>query len=123
MNLPGTFLTEAVTAHLDRKWSRVAAPLVYLTAIPNPIGKKLIVPEGFITDFASIPRPLWAILPRDGSYQPAAILHDWLYSQPDFPRWIADRIFLEAMKACGTWRAVRFTIFAAVRLFGGFFHA
>jgi Protein of unknown function (DUF1353) len=37
------------------------------------------VPVGFVTDFASIPRPFWTLLPRDGEYTYPAIIHDYLY--------------------------------------------
>lgn len=39
---------------------------------------KIVVPKGFKTDLASIPRIFWAILPKNGKYQKAAILHDYL---------------------------------------------
>jgi hypothetical protein len=47
------------------------------------------VPAGFLTDFASIPRFLWPILPPTGPYGPAAVLHDFMYRtggwRPDGP--------------------------------------
>jgi Protein of unknown function (DUF1353) len=39
----------------------------------------VIVPVGFITDFASIPKVLRNILPATGPYGPAAVLHDYMY--------------------------------------------
>ena len=36
------------------------------------------VPAGMITDFASVPRPLWNILPPTGGYGEAAVVHDHL---------------------------------------------
>lgn len=41
----------------------------------------LEVPRGFITDFASIPRPVRALpgFNVNGPSRPAAVLHDWLY--------------------------------------------
>ncbi len=36
------------------------------------------IPEGFVTDFASIPKALWTILPPFGRYSQAAVVHDWL---------------------------------------------
>ena len=42
-------------------------------------GDVINVPIGTYTDFASIPRPLWAIFPRWGKYGNAAVIHDWLY--------------------------------------------
>lgn len=39
----------------------------------------IIVPAGFVTDFASTPRALWSVLPPTGRYQLAAVVHDFLY--------------------------------------------
>lgn len=80
------------------------------------------VPAGFVTDLASIPRLLWPLLPPQGRYAKAAILHDWLYTQgragDEAARARADAIFLEAMRVleCPRWQ--RGVIYAAVRLFG-----
>lgn len=37
------------------------------------------VPAGFVTDFASIPRAFWVVLPPTGKYGKAAVVHDYLY--------------------------------------------
>lgn len=42
-------------------------------------GETIAVPAGFITDFASVPRPLWAVFPKWGKYGNAAVIHDYLY--------------------------------------------
>ncbi len=47
------------------------------TAVSETLGT-IIVPEGFVTDFNSIPRVLWNILPPDEDGE-AAVLHDYLY--------------------------------------------
>jgi hypothetical protein len=39
----------------------------------------IILKPGFVTDFASIPRPFWSLLPTWGQYGPASIVHDFLY--------------------------------------------
>lgn len=99
-----------------RTW-RVNDPLVYrskVLAAFNPI----IVPAGFETDFASVWRPLWSLFPPDGSYTPAAVVHDWLYRKTVMPLCLCDEVFLEAMKACGTGFWTRHIMWLAVRLFG-----
>ena len=116
------FWTECVTVHLDAKWRRVDRPLVYGTLIENDHGPALMVPAGFVTDFASINRPLWGLLPRDGTYGPAAVLHDWLYSSGVVTRAQADAIFLEAMEYCGTLAPVRRVMWFSVRAFGWLFY-
>jgi hypothetical protein len=77
------------------------------------------VPAGFITDFASVPRPFWWIIPRWGSYGNAAVVHDYLYQTGTKSRKYADEIFLEAMKVSGTSWICRHIMFLAVRIFGG----
>ena len=43
-------------------------------------GARIEIPEGFITDFASIPRGLWNILPPQHAHVgKAGVIHDWLY--------------------------------------------
>jgi hypothetical protein len=76
------------------------------------------VPVGFQTDFASIPRPFWAILPKWGKYGNAAVIHDWLYWSQGRPRRTADGVLLEAMGVLGVRAIVRYVIYGAVRLFG-----
>jgi hypothetical protein len=46
---------------------------------PSNDDKPIIVPRGFVTDLASIPRPLWSWLPPDGPWAKAAVIHDFLY--------------------------------------------
>lgn len=82
-------------------------------------GETINVPADFITDFASVPRPLWWIIPQWGSYGNAAVVHDFLYQTHIRSRKCADEIFLEAMKVCGTSWLCRHIMFLAVRIFGG----
>jgi len=48
-------------------------------------GEKVLVPRGFETDLASVPRILWSITPPYGDFLLAIILHDWLYAS-DYKR-------------------------------------
>ena len=81
-----------------------------------------IVPAGFETDLATIPRVLSPFFPRVGDNLPAAILHDYLYAEKMFSRKMADEIFNEMMKKFGvkTWRRVM--MYYAVRGFGWMFY-
>jgi hypothetical protein len=86
-------------------------------------GCKIEVPVGFETDLASVPWGLWNILPKDGDYAPAAIIHDWLYTSHDLcgkpcERAAADDILLEGMEELGIGRVRRYIIWAAVRVGG-----
>ncbi|MBW3617746.1 MAG: DUF1353 domain-containing protein [Proteobacteria bacterium] len=81
-------------------------------------GDTIVVPAGFETDFASIPRPLWIIEPPLGDAGKAAVLHDYLYETGERDRASADRIFLEAMAVLEVPWWKRSLMFRAVRLFG-----
>jgi len=79
---------------------------------------KVTVPKGSKTDFASIPRIFWPILPPVGRYSRAAVVHDYCYRHGLFTRKISDLIFLHAMEELGVAKWKRFVMFWAVRLFG-----
>ena len=117
---PG-FKSQFTATKVGRRNWVVAKDLVYVAALPG-VNLHIVVPIGFKTDLASIPRPLWFIVPPDGSYTPAAVVHDYLYRTGLTDRATADLIFLEAMKHCGTWKIVRGAIYATVRAFGWMFY-
>lgn len=81
-------------------------------------GLTIVVPAGFLTDFASIPRGLWNIFPPTGSWGPAAVIHDFLYRTAPLPRDVADRIFLHGMEELGVSWINRRIIYRGVRIFG-----
>jgi hypothetical protein len=78
------------------------------------------VPCGFVTDFASIPRPFWSLLPTWGKYGPPAVVHDFLYWDQQCTREQADRILLLAMEENDVGPIRRFIIHRAVRWGGAF---
>lgn len=39
----------------------------------------ITIPEGYTWDLSSVPRFLWWLLPPDGDFQIAALIHDYLY--------------------------------------------
>ncbi|MGY1913930.1 DUF1353 domain-containing protein [Blastococcus sp. SYSU DS0973] len=55
----------------DRGWT-VVEPLVYVGT-----SDRSVVPAGYVTDFATVPRVVVWLVPRFGRYTAAAILHDW----------------------------------------------
>jgi hypothetical protein len=65
------------------------------------LGKLIIIPEGFETDLASVPRLpfFYILLGNKGKW--AAILHDWLYSTNMFPREVCDYYFYLALRETG----------------------
>ena len=87
----------------DRKTWRLLAPFSYL----DPNHGLVLVPAGFVTDFASVPRwPLtFALLGQYG--HAASVLHDYLYATGGLSRSEADQVFRNALRSSGIarWRA------------------
>lgn len=77
------------------------------------------VPAGFVSDFASIPRAFWRVLPPWGEYNRAAVVHDYLYRTHEMTRAEADETFLVIMGALGVASWKRRIMYRAVRWFGG----
>lgn len=80
--------------------------------------KFIAVPEGFGTDYASVPRIFWSILPPTGKYSKAAVVHDYLYFTADVERKMADKIFLAMMKHLRVSLWKRSLMYSAVRVGG-----
>jgi len=77
-----------------------------------------VVPRGFITDFASVPRIPIAFLLTGECAQEAAVIHDWLYTSHEVSRSMADAVFREAaMLGNPGWRA--WLMWLGVRAGGG----
>lgn len=91
------------------------APLAFSSKL---LDKLVIVPEGFVTDFASVPRAPLTYWLFGGIGDEAAVVHDFAYEKGIVPRDMADDLYLEALEACGVpaWR--RRAMWAAVRVFG-----
>jgi hypothetical protein len=58
---------------------------------------KIIVPAGFVTDLASIPPPIDEFLHKNGAYNRAAVIHDWLYWIQPCTRKQSDMLLYRAM--------------------------
>ena len=99
-----------------RRWTLVVPFEYHVGELGS--GEVIKAPEFFITDFASIPRLFWSILPPWGRYGKAAIIHDYCYRSHLYDRLRCDEIFLEAMGVLGVRPWTRRIIFRAVRIFG-----
>ena len=83
--------------------------------------KEWIVPEGYITDGASVPRIFWSIFPPNRpEYLSAAVLHDHLTDlaqngQITFKE--ADDIFREALCELGVSKWKVWVLYASVRAY------
>jgi len=80
--------------------------------------KPVVVPIGFVTDLASIPRIFWSELRPEGRYAYAAVIHDYLYWTQQRPREEADQILKIAMRDSQVRADTIRVIYSAVRLFG-----
>jgi hypothetical protein len=98
--------------------------------VEGPEGPTFItVPDGFESDFASVPWAARRLVPSFGPWAKAAVLHDYLYvTRGEDGKWTrkqADDMFLEAMEAIAATRPdgqpdrlKRAMIHRAVRAFG-----
>jgi hypothetical protein len=81
--------------------------------------ERFLVPAGFRTDFASVPRVVTWLVPRFGAYTLAAILHDWLCSEGIRSGAVtsrdADGIFRRVMRESGVPVLRRWMMWAGVR--------
>ncbi len=110
-----TPFTATVTA--DGKYWVLKEALVY----EQPNTKQVfVVPRGFVTDLASVPRVFWAVFPPCGKYTPAAVVHDYIYwYQPQTcDQKCADDLLLVAMKESNVDLVSRNAIYAGVRAAG-----
>lgn len=81
-------------------------------------GRKVTVPKGFVTDFASSNLGRWDFLSRSASRSYASIVHDWLYFTGMVNRVQADRYFVEGLKDEGCGWYDRMKAAAGLRMFG-----
>ncbi len=113
---------EIVAAKNDHALYELQEDLSYESDLVGSI----TVPAGFVTDFASIPRPaLWYIDDDDPGILFPSVIHDWIYSNlgkmPDgrtFTREQADQILREAMGISGARGDQRTAVYFAVRMGG-----
>ncbi|MFI6165864.1 DUF1353 domain-containing protein [Nocardia sp. NPDC051052] len=103
-----------IVEELDAKFWRVVEPLVYQGS-----SEEFVIPAGFRTDFASVPRALVWLVPRYGAYTRAAILHDFLRSSHAVSIADADGIFRRCLRELGVAVPRRWMMWAAVRLGSG----
>ena len=110
------FLTRLLVEELDEPDWKLAEDFSYHS---DRLNKTIIVPAGFVTDFASVPRAPLAYWLVGGIANKPACVHDFLYRSCTPTREDADAVFKEAMGVIGIsqWRIQ--AMYAAVRSFGG----
>lgn len=95
-----------------------------LFALVDPVRVRIgpmtiVVPAGYITDFASLPSVLhWWIRPTDKRAVRAAVVHDWIYHTHILPRGIGDAVFQVILRQDGMPRRKAKLLSTAVRACG-----
>lgn len=114
-----TFLAPLVATPLDDgvHW-RIVEPFAFESIVLDRI---IVVPAGFVTDWASIPRICWTLVGGPtGPYTKASALHDYCYRTLGFcTRSEADHVLLEAMDVSGVPWLTKQEVYRGVRAFGG----
>lgn len=108
------FLTPLKYEKDGKVWT-ILQPLIFESDVAQRV---FIVPEGFVTDLASVPRLPLVFLLAGGTADEAAVVHDFIYSRAPVPRDVADKVFKEAALVSGVpaWRAN--LMYAGIRLGG-----
>jgi hypothetical protein len=76
----------------------------------------VVIPKGYKTNGADIPRIFWSIYPPNRSdYLPAVVVHDYLCDKGEYKK--ADDLFEKSLKELGVKRFDRFVLVGAVRLY------
>lgn len=95
---------------------RTAASIpVCLTRPLGGVVSLVVIPAGFVTDGASIPRWARPFLDPWGRVGLAALLHDYLLTVVGLPKWIADALFFYALRSLGVPAFQATVMFFAVR--------
>lgn len=81
---------------------------------------EILVPSGFITDFASIPKIFWSAFGAPSNYAPSATIHDYICRNKIFDRKKCDKIFYRAMIDSYVNYITAVTFYSAVRLYSNF---
>ena len=117
MKIKAQFLTPLRAEQVTEDDWKLTSSLRYWSAILN---RMVVVPEGFVTDFASVPRLPFIYWFTGGKANAPAVIHDWFYrtNTEDITRATADALLAEAMDAKGYWKVRTWSMWAGVRLGG-----
>jgi hypothetical protein len=108
------FESDVVVREIDDNTWELVEPLRYVGNTD-----RFVVPKGFRTDFASVPRVFVWLIPKYGRYTKAAILHDHLCDEARanrFDRDDADGLFRRAMRELEVSFLRRWLMWGAVSL-------
>jgi hypothetical protein len=80
-------------------------------------GQTVVIPKGFVTDIATVPRLLWGIVSPSGRHDLACIVHDYLL-ESGWPRGEADRELLRLLLLSRVHPAKAYLMYHCARLYG-----
>jgi hypothetical protein len=98
------------------KESSFGLPVYVLTAAF--LWRSLVIPKGFATDLASIPKAFFLLDPDDPKWKRAAVVHDYACRKARDGSWSmkeADLMLYEAMRDCGASKVTAKAFYAWVR--------
>lgn len=101
----------------DDRPFRVFKQLIYHVGT-YPSDELIIVPEGFRTDFATVPRGFRFLIDRVGVHSKACLIHDVIVAYELRSRKEADHIFFEALTVLKVSPIRKWTMYLAVRSMG-----
>jgi len=101
----------------DARFWIVKEPLVYRVGVSKD---SIVIPRGFVTDFASIPPALQSLIQQNGPNLLPAVVHDYLYWTGICNRRQSDQLFKLAMIENRVTAVQQTAIYNAVRAAGSF---
>jgi len=116
--VPLTYLVDG-----GSKCWEVSEPITYV--LTN--GETIVIPKGFKTDLASVPKIFNSIINTFGDFIHGALVHDWIYVTDykrdelgDYKgRLFADKEFLFWSKRFDSDQTKIYSMYYGIRLFGG----
>jgi hypothetical protein len=118
MSLTVRWLSRLEVVSIDDQLWQLTAPLDAELDYGEGRLERIVVPTGFVTDFASVPRLPLVYLATAGVGERAAVLHDFCYSVAEYQRSECDRIFRAALEGSGVSWFQRWAMWSGVRAGG-----
>jgi hypothetical protein len=118
MSVTPMFLSPLRVEQLDKDNWKLLDTLRFYSV---ELGRMILVPTGFVTDFASVPRLPFIYWATGGTAEAPAVLHDWLYrtGAESVTRKQADAVFSEAIISREYyWKLRAWSMWAGVRIGG-----
>ena len=113
------FKSRASITHIGGKMFKLNEPL---TLCSKELNMEITAPKGFVTDFASIPRPLQGLIGVLGNNIRSSIIHDYLCLPAGKKKYgltqkQADKLFLEGLRIDEVRFSKARVMYAGVRVF------